>query len=96
MGHKNIIFAYVLTLVPHITDANGVLVPNATNTVNFSVSGPGTIVGVDNGNSPTSEPYKANTRKAFSGKCLVIVQTTTAINVVKLTIMLTLLYFIKN
>jgi beta-galactosidase len=59
-----------------ITDSNGVLVPNATNTVNFSVSGPGTIVGVDNGNSPTSEPYKANTRKAFSGKCLVIVQTT--------------------
>ena len=34
-----------------ITDANGVLVPNATNMVNFSVSGPGTIVGVDNGNA---------------------------------------------
>jgi beta-galactosidase len=32
-------------------------------------------VGVDNGNSPTSEPYKAKSRKAFSGKCLVIVQT---------------------
>jgi beta-galactosidase len=59
-----------------ITDSNGVLVPNATNTVNFSVSGPGTIVGVDNGNSPSTEPYKTNSRKAFSGKCLVIVQTT--------------------
>ena len=93
MGHKNIIFACVLTLVPHITDANGVLVPNATNAVNFSVSGPGTIVGVDNGNSPSAEPYKANTWKTFSGKCLVIVQTTTAINVVELTIMLTLLSF---
>ena len=76
-----------------ITDSNGVLVPNATNTVNFSVSGPGTIVGVDNGNSPSAEPYKANTWKTFSGKCLVIVQTTTAINVVELTIMLTLLSF---
>ena len=59
-----------------ITDSNYMLVPNAANTVNFSVSGHGTIVGVDNGNSPTSEPYKANSRKAFSGKCLVIVQTT--------------------
>ena len=59
-----------------ITDANDVLVPNATNLVTFSVSGPGAIVGVDNGNSPTSEPYKANRRKTFSGKCLVIVKTT--------------------
>ena len=57
-----------------ITDSNGVLVPNAANTVNISVSGPGIIAGVDNGNSPSSEPYKANSRKAFSGKCLLIVQ----------------------
>jgi beta-galactosidase len=59
-----------------ITDSNGVVVPNATNNVTFSISGPGTIAGVDNGNAPSSEPYKANSRKAFSGKCLAIVQTT--------------------
>jgi beta-galactosidase len=59
-----------------ITDANGVIVPTATNTVNFSVSGPGTIVGVDNGNAPSTESYKGNSRMAFSGKCLVIVQAT--------------------
>ena len=59
-----------------ITDSNDVVVPNATNKVTFSISGPGKIVGVDNGNAPSSEPYKANSRKAFSGKCLVIVQTT--------------------
>jgi beta-galactosidase len=59
-----------------ICDNNDVLVPNADNLVTFSISGPGTIVGVDNGNSPSSEPYKANKRKAFSGKCLVIIQTT--------------------
>jgi beta-galactosidase len=57
-----------------ITDANGVIVPTAANPVNFSVSGPGTIVGVDNGNAPSTESYKGNSRKAFSGKCLVIVQ----------------------
>ncbi|HBF38196.1 MAG TPA: glycoside hydrolase family 2 [Firmicutes bacterium] len=59
-----------------ITDANGVIVPKATNTVNFSVSGPGTIVGVDNGNGASTESYKGNSRMAFSGKCLVIVQAT--------------------
>jgi beta-galactosidase len=59
-----------------ITDANGVVVLNAANTVNFSVSGPGTIVGVDNGNATSLESYKGKSRSAFSGKCLVIVQAT--------------------
>lgn len=59
-----------------IADANNVIVPTADNLVNFTISGPGTIVGVDNGNSPSTESYKANSRKAFSGKCLVIIQTT--------------------
>jgi beta-galactosidase len=59
-----------------ITDANGVTVPNATNTVEFSASGPGRIVGVDNGNAISHESYKGSSRAAFSGKCLVIVQTT--------------------
>lgn len=63
-------------LETNITDADGVLVPNATNKVNFSVSGPGTIVGVDNGNPISYESYKGSSRSAFSGKCLVIVQTT--------------------
>jgi beta-galactosidase len=59
-----------------IADANDTVVPSATNSVNFSISGPGVIVGVDNGNAISLEPYKASSRKAFSGKCLVIVQTT--------------------
>jgi hypothetical protein len=57
-----------------ITDAKGVIVPTATNTVNFSISGPGKIVGVDNGNAISLESYKGSSRSAFSGKCLVIVQ----------------------
>ncbi len=59
-----------------IADANGVTVPTASNKVEFSVSGPGTIVGVDNGNAISHELYKGSSRAAFSGKCLVIVQTT--------------------
>jgi beta-galactosidase len=59
-----------------IADSNNVTVPTADNAVNFSISGPGVIVGVDNGNSISTESYKGNSRKAFSGKCLVIVQPT--------------------
>lgn len=59
-----------------IADGNNVTVPTADNTVNFSVSGPGVIVGVDNGNPISTEAYKGSSRKAFSGKCLVIVQPT--------------------
>ncbi|MFC5449980.1 discoidin domain-containing protein [Paenibacillus aestuarii] len=59
-----------------VVDANGLLVPNADNLINFNVTG-GTIVGVDNGNAASLERYKASSRKAFSGKALVIVQPST-------------------
>jgi len=66
----------LLFIETDITDANGVLVPNAKNMVNFSVSGPAKIAGVDNGDAICRERYKGTSRSAFSGKCLVIVQTT--------------------
>ncbi len=59
-----------------IRDANGVLVPTAANSVAFTISGPGTIAGVDNGNPIDTDPYQGTSRKAFSGKALVIVRST--------------------
>ena len=59
-----------------IQDANGVIVPNAENSVSFSVSGPGQLVGVDNGNPIDTTSYKGTSRKAFSGKVLAIVRST--------------------
>jgi beta-galactosidase len=59
-----------------VQDANGVFVPTADNSVAFSVSGPGQIVGVDNGNPLDTASYKGTTRKAFSGKVLAIVRST--------------------
>lgn len=58
-----------------ILDEKGNLVPNADNLVNFEVSGGGKIVGVDNGYQASLEPFKADYRKAFKGKCLVIIQS---------------------
>ncbi|MFC2137261.1 beta-galactosidase GalB [Bacteroidota bacterium] len=59
-----------------VMDKNGTLVPKADNLVEFTVDGPATIVGVDNGNQTSHEPFKANERKAFNGKCLLVIQST--------------------
>ncbi|MFV0291410.1 MAG: beta-galactosidase GalB [Mangrovibacterium sp.] len=57
-----------------VTDADGNLVPNAHNLIHFDVQGVGFIAGVDNGYQASTEPFKANYRKAFNGMCLLIVQ----------------------
>jgi beta-galactosidase len=61
-----------------ILDPNGVPCPRAGNKVDFSITGPGTILGVDNGNSMDASAYKAATRSAFNGKCLAVVRSTGA------------------
>jgi beta-galactosidase len=42
------------------------------------VSGPGEIVGVDNGNAIDTSLYKSTSKNAFSGKALAIVRSTGA------------------
>jgi beta-galactosidase len=61
-----------------IQDENGVFVPTATNNVAFTVSGPGKIAGVDNGDPTDTTSYTSPKRNAFSGKVLAIVQSTGA------------------
>ena len=58
-----------------ITDHAGNLCPNATNLVRFSVSGSGTIAGVDNGNPISHESFKAAQCNAFYGKCMVVLRS---------------------
>jgi beta-galactosidase len=58
-----------------IVDKNGTLVPRADNLVNFEISGPGFIAGVDNGSEISHESFKANHRKAFHGMALAIIQS---------------------
>ncbi|MBN1949921.1 MAG: DUF4982 domain-containing protein, partial [Bacteroidales bacterium] len=57
-----------------ILDAEGNLVPTADNLVNFSIEGNAEIAGVDNGLQTSHEPFKADYRKAFNGKCLVVIE----------------------
>jgi beta-galactosidase len=46
--------------------------------ITFAVSGPGQLVGVDNGDPTDTTSYKGSSRKAFSGKALAIVRATTS------------------
>ena len=59
-----------------VVDAQGRVVPTATNPVTFSIRGAGIIAGVGNGDPGDHDPDKGMGRKAFNGKCLVIVGAT--------------------
>ena len=59
-----------------IEDAQGVVVPKAGNTINVAVSGPGTLVGLDAGDSTNHDSYKGTSHAAFNGKLMAIVQAT--------------------
>ena len=59
-----------------VKDVNNNIVSGADHRIHFSIEGHGQIVGVDNGNAADTDSYKGNSRKAFSGKVLVIVQST--------------------
>jgi beta-galactosidase len=60
-----------------ITDGSGGLITSASNTVSFSISGPGKIIAVDSGIS-TTESFRGNQRNAYQGICFAIVQATGA------------------
>jgi beta-galactosidase len=59
-----------------IVDKAGNLAPEADNLLQFELSGPGKIIGVENGDITDFSSMKASERKAFKGKCLVMVQAT--------------------
>jgi beta-galactosidase len=64
----------VSVVAVEIVDAQGRVVPTADQQVSFVVQGPGHLLGVGNGNPTSHEADKANTRQAFNGLCMAIVQ----------------------
>jgi beta-galactosidase len=57
-----------------VTDAHGILAPEAGNLITFEITGPGEIVATDNGDAANLEPFPATKRNAFKGLALVIVR----------------------
>ena len=59
-----------------VQDAQGRVVPITDNEVAFTVTGAGKLIGLGNGDPTNQEPDKGSSRKAFSGLCMAIVQST--------------------
>lgn len=62
-----------------IVDTNGNIVPQASNNVTFSVTGPGQIVSTDNGNPSDFTAFPSPSRNAFSGLVLSIIRAGTGV-----------------
>jgi hypothetical protein len=59
-----------------VVDSQGRAVPDASNVINFSVSGAGSLYGVGNGDPSCHEPDKGNSRSLFNGLARAIVKST--------------------
>ncbi|MFA7368438.1 MAG: glycoside hydrolase family 2 TIM barrel-domain containing protein [Kiritimatiellales bacterium] len=63
----------------HITvktvDADGIVVPDASQKICFAVTGAGTNAGADNGNMNSGELWQADERSAYNGRALLVVRS---------------------
>jgi beta-galactosidase len=66
----------VLHVEVDIVDKDSHFVPDASNRLHFRVEGEAEIMAVDNGDPMNEENFGSPTRKAFNGKCLVILKST--------------------
>ena len=69
-----------------MADDNGLPVDNAIDRVHVAVTGPGRLLGLDNGDSTDREGYKTTTRRLFSGKLLAMIGTTKEAGVIRVTV----------
>jgi len=68
-----------------VTDAEGITVPSAECEICFRVEGEGEMIGVDNGNLSSDEPYKGERRRTYLGRCLAVVRSTSRAGDIRLT-----------
>lgn len=57
-------------------DQQGLPVDNAVDRIHVEISGPGVLLGLDNGDSTDLDAYKGNSRRLFSGKLLIMLGAT--------------------
>ncbi|NOR74238.1 MAG: DUF4982 domain-containing protein [Draconibacterium sp.] len=62
-------------IVVDLVDANGLLHPKTENLVQFEIEGSGKIIAVANSNPMSIESFQQPKRKAYKGRCLVIVKS---------------------
>lgn len=68
----------VAYLTATLVDVNGTVIPDSETRVHFTVSGPGKIVAVGNGNLFDHDPFHATDRRLYEGNAVAIVRATAA------------------
>ena len=76
--------AYTVPVAVAAIDTAGRFVPTADRIVQFSITGPGRILGVGNGDPASHESDRATSRRLFNGLAQVLVQTTRAAGAIRL------------
>jgi len=66
-----------------VVDQFGNMVPNADDLMNFEISGPAKLIGVENGDILDLSPHKVSSRKVFNGKCILLIQATDQLGEIK-------------
>ncbi|MGH8024988.1 MAG: glycoside hydrolase family 2 TIM barrel-domain containing protein [Limisphaerales bacterium] len=77
-------FDHVAEVRAKITDRHGIEIPDANNLISFTVSGPGEVAAVDNGDNASHEPFQAAERHAYEGECVAFVRATSGSGEIKL------------
>jgi len=74
----------VVHIEARVTDDSGEMLPDADQLITFEIDGPAKLLGVENGDILDLEPHKIYSRRAFKGKCLLIIQSTGEPGVIKI------------
>jgi beta-galactosidase len=61
-------------IIAEVIDQNGTIVPLKKHLVEFNIIGPVNIVGLDNGDLCSLEPYKGDSRETRDGRCLLVIK----------------------
>ena len=69
-----------------VTDNDGVLAPEAGNLIACTVTGPGRIIGIENGNLRGTENYQALSHSVYQGRMLIYLQSLKTAGEVKLSV----------
>jgi beta-galactosidase len=59
-----------------LVDASETVIPDSSTLVHFTISGPASIIAVDNGNLLDHDPFQATQRKLYDGHAIAILRAT--------------------
>jgi beta-galactosidase len=70
----------------NVTDTAGTLAADAGNIVACAVTGPARIIGIENGDTRSTEDYKSRSRSVLHGRMMIYVQSLKTAGTAKLTV----------